>query len=85
VHGAVLLSRPREAHLTTQALVLGFLAGGTAGVVLTAVTEIYLLPDAAGSNIGTGLIEEGGKGLLLLATAWSSARPSAPARQRSIR
>jgi protease PrsW len=71
------LSRPREAHLTTEALVLGFLAGGTAGVVLTAVTEIYLLPDAAGSNIGTGLIEEGGKGLLLLAAA-SVVRPRVP-------
>ena len=48
---------------------LGFLAGGTAGVVLTAVTEIYVLPDAVGTNALIGLIEESGKILILLVVA----------------
>ncbi len=56
---------------------LGFLAGGTAGVVLSAVTEIYLLPDAVGTNAGIGLIEEGGKGLIVLAVA-TLVRPRVP-------
>jgi RsiW-degrading membrane proteinase PrsW (M82 family) len=71
------LGRPREAHLSAETLVLGFLAGGTAGVVLTAVTEVELLPDAAASNLGVGFVEEGGKALLLLAVA-SLVRPRVP-------
>jgi RsiW-degrading membrane proteinase PrsW (M82 family) len=71
------LSRPREAHLRAETLMLGFLAGGTAGIVLTAVTEVYLLPDAVGTNAGVGLIEEGGKGLILLAVA-TLVRPRVP-------
>jgi protease PrsW len=63
------LSRPHETHLTVEVLVLGFLAGGTAGVVLSAVTEVYLLPDHVGTNAAIGLIEEGGKILILLAVA----------------
>ena len=71
------LGRPREAHLTAETLVLGFLAGGTAGVVLTAVTEVELLPDAAASNLGVGFVEEGGKALILLAVA-TLVRPRVP-------
>ncbi len=71
------LSRPREAHLRAETLMLGFLAGGTAGVVLSAVTEIYLLPDAVGTNAGIGFIEEGGKGLIVLAVA-TLVRPRVP-------
>ena len=63
------LSRPRVTYLTVEVLVLGFLAGGTAGVVLSAVTEVYLLPDHVATNALTGLIEEGGKILILLAVA----------------
>jgi len=63
------LGRPRQTHLSVEVLVLGFLAGGTAGVVVTAVTEVYVLPDAAGTNALIGLIEEGGKILILLAVA----------------
>jgi RsiW-degrading membrane proteinase PrsW (M82 family) len=63
------LSRPREAHLSVETLVLGFLAGGTAGVVLTGTTEIYVLPDAVGRNAIVALIEEGGKALLLVGVA----------------
>jgi protease PrsW len=71
------LGRPREAHLSAETLVLGFLAGGTAGVVLTAVTEVELLPDAAATNLGVGFVEEGGKALILIAVA-SLVRPRVP-------
>jgi RsiW-degrading membrane proteinase PrsW (M82 family) len=71
------LARPREAHLRAETLMLGFLAGGTAGLVLSAVTEVYLLPDAVGTNVGVGLIEEGGKGLVVLAVA-ALVRPRTP-------
>jgi protease PrsW len=63
------LSRPHEAHLPVEVLMLGFLAGGTAGVVLAGTTEVYVLPDAVGRNALVGLIEEGGKGLILVAVA----------------
>ena len=63
------LSRPRVTYLTVEVLVLGFLAGGTAGVVLSAVTEVYLLPDHVATNFCIGLIEESGKILILLAVA----------------
>jgi protease PrsW len=63
------LGLPRETHLSIEVLVLGFLAGGTAGVVVTAVTEIYVLPDVVGTNALIGLIEESGKILILLAVA----------------
>src|SRR4029078_11817512 len=56
---------------------LGFLAGGTAGVVLSAVTEIYLLTDAVGTDAGIGFMEEGGKGLIVLAVA-TFVRPRVP-------
>jgi RsiW-degrading membrane proteinase PrsW (M82 family) len=63
------LGLPRVTYLTVEVLVLGFLAGGTAGVVVTAVTEVYVLPDAVGTNALIGLIEEGGKIVILLAVA----------------
>jgi protease PrsW len=63
------LARPHETHLTIEMLLLGFLAGGTVGVVLTAVTEVYVLPDHVGTNGAIGLIEEGGKILILLLVA----------------
>jgi protease PrsW len=63
------LARPRQAHLTVETLVLGFLAGGTLGVVLTGTTEIYVLPDAIGTNALIGVIEEGAKALILVAVA----------------
>ena len=69
LHGAVRLARPREAHLSVEALVLGFLAGGMAGVVLTGTTEVYVLPDALRHQRADRLIEEGGKALILVAVA----------------
>jgi protease PrsW len=38
-------------------------------VVTTALAETYLLPEAAGTFIGVGAIEETGKGLVVLAVA----------------
>ena len=66
---AFALSRRRAGYLTTEEVVLGFLGAGTLGVVATAVTETYLLPAAAGTFVSVGVIEEVGKGLVLLAVA----------------
>lgn len=63
------LSLPREAHLSFETLVLGFLAGGTIGVVFSGTTEVYLLPDTVGTNALIGLIEESAKALVLVAVA----------------
>jgi hypothetical protein len=51
------MGRPREAHLRLETLLLGFLAGGTIGLVFSAGIEIWLLPDRIGTNLGIGLIE----------------------------
>src|SRR4029078_7109060 len=64
----VLSLRP-EGYLTTPEVVFGFLAAGTVAVVTTALAETYVLPEAAGTFIGVGIIEETGKGLVLLAVA----------------
>ncbi len=66
---AFALSRDREGYLTTEEVLLGFLAAGTLGVVATALLEVYLLPAAAGTFIAVGFIEELGKGAVLLAVA----------------
>ena len=63
------LARPREAHLSVEALVIGFLAGGMVGVVLAGTTEVYVLPDHFATNGVVGLIEEGGKALIFVAVA----------------
>jgi RsiW-degrading membrane proteinase PrsW (M82 family) len=66
---AFALSREREGYLTTEEVLLGFLAAGTLGVITTALLEVYLLPAAAGTFIAVGFIEEVGKGAVLLAVA----------------
>jgi hypothetical protein len=66
---AVALSLRPEGYLTTPEVVFGFLAAGTVAVVTTALAESYLLPEASGTFIGVGAIEETGKGLVLLAVA----------------
>jgi protease PrsW len=65
----LVLSLPREAHLSAETLLLGFLTGGTVGVVMTGTTEVYVLPDHVATNILVGVIEEGGKGLIFLVVA----------------
>ncbi|MEA2293634.1 MAG: protease PrsW [Solirubrobacteraceae bacterium] len=66
---AFALSRRRAAQLTTEAAVLGFFAAGTLAVVSTAVLETYLLPAAAGTFVGVGIIEEMCKALVVVAVA----------------
>jgi protease PrsW len=68
---AFALSLRPEGHLTTSQIVLGFLAAGTVAVVTAALAETYLLPEAAGRFVAVGVIEEAGKGLVLLAVAYS--------------
>ena len=67
--GALALSRRRAGYLTTEEVTLGFFAAGTLAVATTALLETYMLPDAAGTFIGVGAIEEIGKGAVLLAVA----------------
>jgi protease PrsW len=66
---AFALSRSREHRLTPEALVLGFFAGGTLGVLLSALTETYLLPSAYGTFAAVGAIEEGMKALVVVGVA----------------
>src|SRR3954470_17115290 len=66
---AFALSRRRDGYLTTEEVVLGFLLAGTLGVVGTALAETYLLPAASGTFIAVGVIEELGKGAVLLLVA----------------
>jgi protease PrsW len=63
------LSRAGERPLEAQAVLLGFVVAGTLGVVLSALTETYLLPSAIGTFAGVGLIEELTKGIVLVAVA----------------
>ncbi len=63
------LSRTRENHLTLDVVLLGFLGGGTLGLLCAALTEVYLLPTAMGTFVGVGFIEELAKGLVLVAVA----------------
>ena len=55
--------------LEAGAGLLGFVIAGTLGVALSAVAEIYLLPSAAGTFAGVGLIEELTKGAVVVAVA----------------
>ena len=66
---AFALSRRRDGYLTTEEVVLGFLLAGTAGLVGAALLETYLLPQASGTFIAVGTIEELGKGAVLLFVA----------------
>lgn len=63
------LSRRHEHRLTAEALALGFFVGGTLGVLLSALTETYLLPSAQGTFASVGAIEELTKGLVVVAVA----------------
>lgn len=67
---AFALSRRREGFLTIEQIALAFLAAGTLGVMTTALLEIYLLPATTGTFIGVGIIEEIGKGAVLVAIAY---------------
>jgi protease PrsW len=66
---AFALSRTGGPALEAEAVLLGFVVAGTLGVVLSALVETYLLPSAAGTFAGVGLIEELTKGAVLVAVA----------------
>src|SRR4051794_25646685 len=66
---AFALSRRRDGYLTTEEVVLGFLLAGTLGLIGTALIETYLLPDAHGTFIAVGVIEELGKAAVLVLVA----------------
>jgi RsiW-degrading membrane proteinase PrsW (M82 family) len=57
------------ARPSADVLVLAFFGAGTLGVLSTALTETYLLPSVYGTFLGVGLIEEVGKGAVLVAVA----------------
>ena len=63
------LGLPRAGGLTSKIVFLGFLSGGTLGVLASALVETYVLPAARGTYFGVGIIEEGAKALVLLAVA----------------
>jgi RsiW-degrading membrane proteinase PrsW (M82 family) len=67
-------TRVGDGGLTLEALGAGFLAGGTLGVLAAALIEVEVLPSRYGTLLGVGLIEEGAKGLVLLAVASRVAR-----------
>ena len=67
------LARASEGHLTGQAVLLGFLGGGTLGTVFAALTEVYFLPSAAGTFLGVALFEETAKALVVVGVAWTLA------------
>ena len=63
------MSLRRADRLTPRVIFLGFLAGGTLGVLASALVETYVLPRQNGTYLAVGLIEEGAKALVLLAVA----------------
>ena len=63
------LSRERADRLPPIVMFLGFIAGGTIGVLCSALLETYYLPHGKGTYLSVGLIEETAKALVLLAVA----------------
>jgi protease PrsW len=66
---AFALGRADAANLSPGVLLLGFVVGGTLAMPPTALTETLLLPSRYGTFAAVGLIEETGKGLVLLVLA----------------
>jgi RsiW-degrading membrane proteinase PrsW (M82 family) len=66
---AFALGRAEATNLSPAVLLFGFVIGGTLAMPLTALTETLLLPSRYGTFAAVGLIEEAGKGLVLLALA----------------
>jgi RsiW-degrading membrane proteinase PrsW (M82 family) len=56
-----------ERRPADDVLLISFFAAGTLGVLSTALTETYVLPAEYGTFLGVGIIEETGKGAVLLA------------------
>ena len=66
---AFALGRADATNLSPGVLLVGFVVGGTLAMPLTALTETLLLPSQYGTFAAVGLIEETGKGLVLLVLA----------------
>jgi protease PrsW len=64
------LSRAGGTGVPAETMLIGFFTAGTLGVLFSALTEVYLLPTAAGTFLGVGLIEEATKGIVVAAVAW---------------
>jgi RsiW-degrading membrane proteinase PrsW (M82 family) len=64
------VSRRREGHLTAEALIVGFVGGGTLGLLLAGLTEVYFLPSAHATFLTVGLIEETAKALILVGAGY---------------
>jgi protease PrsW len=62
-------TRASDGAVGLEALGAGFLAGGTIGLFAAALIEVEVLPSAYGTLLGVGFIEEGAKGLVLVAVA----------------
>ena len=63
------LSRKRADRLPPMVMFLGFIAGGTIGVLCSALLETYYLPHGKGTYLSVGLIEEAAKALVVVAVA----------------
>ena len=63
------MSRERADRLPPTVMFMGFIAGGTVGVLCSALLETYYLPHGKGTYLSVGLIEEGAKALVVLAVA----------------
>jgi RsiW-degrading membrane proteinase PrsW (M82 family) len=61
------IGRLEAGHLRVEAILAGFILGGTLGVLTAALIETYFLPSANGTFLGVGLIEEGCKGAIVIA------------------
>jgi RsiW-degrading membrane proteinase PrsW (M82 family) len=62
-------SRPHEDTLGADALALGFLGGGTFGLLCAGLTEVEIMPSVAGTFLSVGVIEETVKGVVLVLVA----------------
>ena len=63
------MSRERADRLPPIVMFMGFIGGGTIGVLSSALLETYYLPHGKGTYLSVGLIEEAAKALVVLAVA----------------
>jgi protease PrsW len=63
------LARTSDGYLSVEHVIIGFLGGGTIGTVFAGITEVYFLPNAAGTFVAVGLFEESAKALVVVLIA----------------
>ena len=78
------MSRERADRLPPMVMFLGFIAGGTIGVLSSALLETYYLPHGKGTYLSVGLIEEAAKALVV-AGGRPPGRRSRPSRRNGPR